>query len=304
MAPPTRPQPPRRGALRWRALLLLPALASPAWAHDTWFAPLPPGPHGETLLALGTGAQFPRQETALDRALLAASGCQQPGGTALPLQWQAYRDDATVLRVPGTGAAPGGNAARRPLNCWLQARPLSITLDDAVVALYLDEIRAAPAVRTRWAALQARGVRWQEQYTKHARIVMAVPASGTTGADTRAAHAGAGPTDPDTGLPASPAPALDLQPAMPPAALRAGDTLRVQLLRDGQPLADAAVVLRNDLSPLALWHRSDAQGWVQLRLPLAARWLLSTVDLRPSASTPDAWESRFVSLSIETLPRR
>jgi hypothetical protein len=37
-------------------------------------------------------------------------------------------------------------------------------------------------------------------------------------------------------------------------------------------------------------------------LPLAARWLLSGVDLRPSAIDPDGWDSRFVSLHIETLP--
>lgn len=287
-------------ARQWPALLL--ALAGPVLAHDTWFAPLPAGPQGEVLLALGTGAQFPRQETALDQALLQASGCRQPDGRTQPLQWVAYRDEATVLRVPVPDAPAGSSRAAhtkpavQPLDCWLQARPLSITLDDAVVGLYLDEIRAAPAVRARWAALQARGVRWQERYTKHARIVALPPAPAAA-----ASAAPATPGDDDT---AGPGPALDLRPEMPATALRAGDSLRVQLLRDGLPLAGAAVVLRNDLNPLPLWHSSDAQGWLQLRLPLAARWLLSSVDLRPSDTQPDAWDSRFVSLTIETLPRR
>jgi hypothetical protein len=99
-------------------------------------------------------------------------------------------------------------------------------------------------------------------------------------------------------------PGLDLQADMPGAALRTGDTLRVRLLRDGQPLPGLPLALRNDQSPLTLWHRSDADGWVTAMLPLAARWLLSGVDLRPSAIDPDGWDSRFVSLHLETLPRR
>ena len=275
--PPTTPR-------RWPAALLL-AVAGSAAAHDTWFAPLPGDGPGSTLLALGTGAQFPRQETALDRGLLQASACQQPGGPATPLHWVAYREDATVLRA----SRPGGPGKR--MQCWLQAKPLAVTLDDAVAALYLDEIRAAPALRTRWAGLRARGVRWQEQYTKHARIVLPGDAgSGDAGAD----------APPDGAA----VPGLDLQPAMPTTPLRAGDLLRVQLLRDGQPLAGLPVVLRNDLSPLPLWHRSDAQGWVTLALPLAARWLLSAVDLRPSTAQADAWDSRFASLTFDTGPRR
>ncbi len=269
----------------WLAALLL-ALAGHAAAHDTWFAPLPPGPQGEPLLALGTGERFPQQQTPLDKDLVQASGCQAPGAAApqagAPLRWVAYRPEAVVLRPD----APTSAGTR--LSCWLQARPLAIDLDDATVDLYLDEIRAGPAVRAHWAAQRARGVRWQEQYTKHARIELAGAVPGAAG---QAGQAGG-------------APALDLQADMPAAPLRAGDLLRVQLLRDGRPLAGLPLVLRNDLSPLALWQHSDDQGWVSLRLPLAARWLLSAVDLRPSDTQADAWDSHFVSLSIETLARR
>jgi hypothetical protein len=282
MTPP-RTSPRRR---RWLAPLLL-ALAGGVQAHDTWFAPQPPGPEGELVLALGTGERFPRQETALDKDLVQASGCQALGPGAAPtgpLQWMAYRPDAVLLRAQ----TPASNDTR--LSCWLQAMPLAITLDDRTVKLYLDEIRALPAVRTRWAALQARGVRWQERYVKHARIELPAAAPGAANA----------------GLPgqAGGAPGLDLQADMPAAPLRAGDALRVRLLRDGQPLAGLPLALRNDRSPLTLWHRSDADGWVTAVLPLAARWLLSGVDLRPSAVDADGWDSGFVSLHIETLPRR
>lgn len=286
MTPPTTAIRPARQR-RWLAPLLL-ALAGGAQAHDTWFAPLPPGPQGAVVLALGTGDRFPRQETPLDKDLVQASGCQALGGPGQPaaaaLRWVSYRPDAMVMR-----SAQSAQPHIRQ-SCWLQAQPLSATLDDATVTLYLDEIRALPAVRDRWAALMLRGVRWQERYVKHARIELpaAQPSAASAG---RAGQAGG-------------APGLDLQADMPAGPLHAGDTLRVQLLRDGQPLAGLPVVLRNDLSPLALWHRSDADGWITAVLPLAARWLLSGVDLRPSDTEPDGWDSRFVSLSIETMPRR
>lgn len=264
-------------------------VAASASGHDTWFATQPGTASGEVVLALGTGERFPKQETALDIALVQASGCKLPGAGVAPstadLQWLAYRDNAMLLR----SAQPVPSGAR--LSCWLQAKPLPLALDDAVVNIYLDEIRASPAVRAHWSALRARGVRWQEQYVKHARIELAAVAP--------AAHQAGPPGQPSEG-----GPGLDLQADMPAAALRAGDRLTVQLLRDGQPLAGLPLVLRNDLSPLPLWHRSDDQGRVTLTLPLAARWLLSGVDLRPSETRPDAWDSRFVSLAIETLPRR
>ncbi len=269
------------------ALLL--AMAGSAAAHDTWFAPLPPGAQGEFQLALGTGTRFPRQETPLDKDLVQASGCHSPGSAAVQppaaLQWVAYRSDSVVLR--SGQATPAGTRH----SCWLQAKPLAVSLDDHIVDIYLDEIHALPAVRARWAAMRARGVRWQEHYVKHARIEL-------TGAGALEANA--------TGLPGQSGgiPGLDLQADMPAGPLRAGDALRVRLLRDGQPLAGQPVVLRNDLSPLPLWFATDADGWIMLRLPLAARWLVNTVDLRPSDTQPDAWASRFASLTLQTLARR
>lgn len=280
---------------RWLAAALA-LLAGAAGAHDTWFTPVPGNGGGDTVLALGTGERFPQQQTALDIGLVQASGCQASGSAAsgsaasaavLPLQWQAYQDNATVLRTAGTVAAG------TRLSCWLQAKPLPLELDDALAKAYLDEVRASPTVRARWDALRARGVRWQEQYTKHARIELA-GAQGTAGASGTAGAPGW----------SIGGPGLDLQADMPAQPLRRGDSLQVQLLRDGQPLAGLVLALRNDLSPLTLWHQTDAQGRATLRLPLAARWLLSGVDLRPSETRPDAWDSRFVSLAIETLPQR
>lgn len=281
-----------RSCLAATALAATLGAALPAAAHDTWFSRLPPTARGETVLALGTGNQFPAYEVAVPLTQLQASGCRGEGVRAAPLRWVADRPNALLLRsarpVPATAS----------LSCWVQLVPIDIEIDDATVDNYLAEINALPAVRQRWAALRARGVRWQETYVKHARIQVTGEGAG------EAAPAGSAPaedaalTAPVDGL------GMDLRIEHGAAPLRAGDTLRVQLLRDGQPLAGLPVELRSDPGAHSLWRQTDADGRIALPLPLAAHWLLRGVDLRPSATHPDRWDSRFLTWAFEVLPRR
>ncbi len=266
------------------ALACLLAACGTALAHDSWFAPLPPSDRGEALFAFGTGNQFPVQEVTIPLAQLRSTGCISEGLRPTPMRWVSDQPTAVVLRsarpVPATAA----------LTCWAQLKPIEIEIDNATVDIYLKEVNATPAVRERWAALRARGVRWQETYTKHARVEVN-PAEGTSplngGADAVAIE----------GL------GLDLR-IESPQPLRAGDTLRAQLLRDGKPLPGLPVELRSNLSPIGFWRITDAEGRLQMPVPLAARWLLRAVDLQASAAKADAWDSRFVTLAFEALPRR
>jgi hypothetical protein len=260
--------------MRRRALgLLCAVLAGPAAAHDTWFALQPPTDRGEAVLALGTGNQFPQQEVPVALQQLQASGCRGEGQREAPLRWVADRPTALLLR----SARPVPAAVA--LTCWAQLVPIDIQIDDATVEVYLKEINATPAVRERWAALRARGVRWQETYVKHARIEID--------------GAAAAPAAPVAGL------GMDVRLETTQRPLRAGDTLRFQVLRDGAPLAGLPVELRSDLSPLGIWRQTDAEGRVELTVPLAARWILRGTDPRPAAQDPDRWESRFVTLAFE-----
>jgi hypothetical protein len=275
--------------------LALLAAALPARAHDTWWAPQADTERGERVLALGTGNRFPVQDSTIPLQQVAQSGCvADDARRTWPLRWMADRPDALLLRttrpVPATVA----------LSCWAQMTPVEVRIDKPeVVATYLAEIHATPAVRARWATLQAQGQPWLETFTKHARTeltpALAAAAPGTGVAVTHVAS-GTGPT------PAIPGLGLDVQ-LDSPRPLRAGDTLRAQVLRDGQPLAGQAIELRSDLSPLGLWRTTDAQGRFEITLPLAARWLLRGVDLRPSAQNPAQWDSRFLTLAFEVLPR-
>ena len=109
-------------------------------------------------------------------------------------------------------------------------------------------------MRQAWAEQQRRGRRWTERYTKHARIELPDAA-------------GRLPAASPSGM------ALDLLLLGAPRALRAGDTVDFQLLRDGQPLAGQALELHGEHGALGFWRRSDAEGRVRFTLPLAGRWV-------------------------------
>lgn len=247
--------------------------AAPAAAHDTWFQPLDAGPDGARTLALGTGNQFPVQETPIGAEYLVAAACRSASGDRLPLQAHAATDHALLLRTPP--AAEG-------LSCWAQSQPFEITLAPKLVEVYLKEIAAPATVRAAWADMRSRGIAWTERYAKHARIEL-------PGAAPRVAAA--------SGM------ALEALPLGEVSAWRVGDTARFQVLRDGQPLPALAVEFRHERAPVGVWRRTDAQGRVELRLPLAGRWVLRGTDLRAVPDAAGRWDSRFVTLAFEVAAR-
>ncbi len=115
--------------MRPLAWLLL-CLAASAQAHDTWFERQAGGPP-----VLGTGQQFPKQETGIDPQYLVRQACTAG-------------------------------------SCWAQTTAFELVLAPDKVALYLDEVRPDVALMKAWQAMQSRGLPWQERYAKHARIVL------------------------------------------------------------------------------------------------------------------------------------
>lgn len=247
-------------------LLGLALFAQGVGAHDTWFEPRPAEVPGEVLLALGTGDRFPVQEFTLTMDQLQRSGCTGADGVPQPLR--PVRDTPRALLLAASG-----------VHCWAQTVPLEIELQPALVAVYLKEINAPPAVHAAWADQQRRGVGWKERYAKHARITL----------------------QPGTAMPAAPL-ALDIRMDPVPAAAAPGE-LGFQVLRDGVPLPGLAVELRSEHSALGFWKRTDADGRVRFTVPLAGRWVLRGTELRASDTRPDTWESRFVTLAFE-LPQK
>lgn len=248
----------RKPVLLFAALLA----AAAASAHDTWFERLDAG-GPVPLLALGTGNQFPAQETGIEARYIVASGCRA-ARLVTSLQPAQLAEHALQLR-----ATPGAST------CWLQTAPFSVTLAPDKIALYLREVNPNAAQRTQWAELQRRGLPWRERYVKHARIEL-----------------GDAPS-------AAPAP-LGLDIVIEHAeAIEPGQTFAARVLRDGRPLAGQAVELRSEDSPLGIWRRSDEQGRLTMPAPAAGRWLLRAVDLRLSTDEPDTWDSRFATTAFQ-----
>jgi hypothetical protein len=116
--------------MKTAAALLLAAACSGALAHDSWFERRADGS-----LALGTGQQFPKQETLIDPGYITQQGCDAAG-------------------------------------CWAQTTTFELDLAPDKIALYLDEVRPPQAVVDAWASMRTRGLPWHERYAKHARIVL------------------------------------------------------------------------------------------------------------------------------------
>ena len=252
-------------------MVMAASLSCCAWgaaAHDTWFEPLPPSRAGERHLALATGDRFPTQEFAIDPRYLVRQGCRgtSPGSVGT-MRAQRTTDTALVLRAPVSART-----------CWAQLTPFELTLEADKVPVYLKEINASAELRATWAAMEARGLAWKETYTKHARINLG--------------EVSAMSAEP-SGM------AVDMLLLSAPGPLRVRDTVVVQVLRDGLPLAGFNVEWRSELSPVGIWRQTDDYGRVALQLPLAGRWILRGTDLAPSTSRPDEWESRFVTLAFE-----
>jgi hypothetical protein len=267
-------------AAAWGAALC----ALPAHAHDTWFAPLPADAPGSVALALGTGNQFPVQESGIGMQYLLYSGCRgEPGSAPLTLQRTADAPTALQLRVRTDSG--------RPLTCWAQTSSFEVELGDDKIALYLREIQAPPEVRDAWAQMRARGVKWKERYTKHARIEL------NLGAGARSSEPVA-----SAGVPVNMA--MDMLLESPQRTPKRGESMQFRVLRNGQPLADFPVELRGDRIALGIWRKTDAEGRVRFPAPLAGRWVLRGTELRLSEREPDTWESRFATLAFEIEDER
>jgi hypothetical protein len=243
-----------------------------AAAHDTWFEAQAATESGEAVFALGTGNQFPALETAVRLDGMVSAGCGDTAGRSVPLRWMA--DQPTRLLMRSTRPLPANTA----LSCVARLAPAQISIDDATVELYFAEAQPPQAVRDHWKQLRDKGVRWQETYTKVARIMMNGNwASGDTsrGLDVRVEN---------------------IQPV-----LRVGDTLEIQVLFNGKPLAGQMMEMRNDFSRFGLWRKSDEQGHISFPLPLAARWLLRGINLRPAVADNQRWESDFLTVALEVV---
>ena len=267
----------------FRRLLLIAAtlnallFSAAALAHDTWFRALP-ADGGAPLLALGTGARFPVQESGIGVEYLARQGCSIQAAAA----GASARTTQPVQRLKPLRNVANALLLRGPVqaqSCWVQLLPLDIELAPDKVQIYLREVQADPALRAAWADIQQRGLPWKERYTKHARIDFGPSA--------------AQPVPIGKGMEMS----MDI--VREPSD---DSSLNFRVFRDGQPLPGLAVEWVSDNVAVGIWRRSDAEGRVKVPALPAGSWVVRAIDLRLSTAEPDHWDSRFVTLAFE-VPR-
>ena len=107
-------------SLRAAIGIALAALAGSAWAHDTWFAPVAATKPGEIQLMLGTGNQYPIQESALAFEHVEKTGCRAADGKAVTMASVSARraERSCMVRKPGLSFRSCRPAASRILSQW------------------------------------------------------------------------------------------------------------------------------------------------------------------------------------------
>lgn len=257
------------------ALLCLLA-AGTANAHDTWLLSRTVAPEsGNWTFDLTSGMAFPTLESAIavDRVAVAhyrsAENTQDiaPGissGHSLVFQTNAGK--------PGTGTA------------WVSLKPRQLELEASKIGEYLDEIGASAALRA--TVKQQAGRRWREVYTKHAKTFTSSTASQAT-------------TDRSWSQPTQQT--LEIVPDVNPAQLKAGDTLKVHVLKHGKPFAGFVVGIVGEKNTSISFQTTDANGRVAFAIPGQGRWMLRGTDLRAAAKPDIEWESDFTTLTFDVL---
>ena len=248
------------------------ALCASAFAHDTWLSPSTYSARtGQAItFDLTSGMEFPTLDAAVKPERVANAGFRLGSETG---ELKGFAPAPNALRFEHSFSSPG------VATLWLQLAPKDIELTDDDVAHYLEEARAPDEVQRAWAAQKGRE-KWKELYTKCAKtcVIVGDPANSLSWKQ-------------PVGL------ALEFVPVTTPAELSVNTSAKFTLLRNGKPLANAAVALHSEGDAGPRFEKTDAEGVVTFQLEKAGPTMLATVHLRPpTAGKP--WQSEFSTLTF------
>ena len=250
------------------------AVAGTCFAHDTWLSPSSYSAKiGEPItFDLTSGMEFPKLDSAIKPERVHQARWRVGSGEGALTEFKAAEHALRIERsFPAQGVA----------TLWMQLKPKDIELSDEDVAHYLEEIRAPEEVQSAWAE-QKGTEKWKELYTKCAKTIVEV-----------------GRADDDRSWAEPVGLQLEFVPLTAPGEMAVGQRARFKLLREGKPLADAAVALHVEGDSGPRYETADAEGVVTFALEQAGPSMLATVDLHPP--TPGKpWESVFSTITFQT----
>lgn len=257
------------------AILFLASAGSTA--HETWLLPDDFSPAAGSLVEfqMSSGMGFPAKGSAItpDRVVDAS-----------------LANNLSIHALDPQRATDGGLSlqalAKEGLNCvWVQLRPRILEIPDHDdIKHYLEEIGAGDSVWQHWNAEKDEDL-WKESYSKLARTYLRASASGAT---------------PDCTATASKS-RFEILPLQDPTQLRAGGSLDLRVLFDGEPISGQSVaVVREGDQPQPLLS-SDEKGLLKVQTTGIGRYMVYATHLRAIDRDNFNWESDFVTLTFEVL---
>jgi uncharacterized GH25 family protein len=248
--------------------------ACPAPAHDLWLIPPDAAAAGKAVTVRAvSGSDFPKGDHAPDPAAFTKRLLVKPDGFAAELDAAGMEAGAGLLRF--TPDAPGVYAAA------VRTAPKLITLDAAAFNEYLvsDGLPHIYRLRAKEKTLDRPG---RERYSKSPKVLIRVGDGGK-----------GDPTRP-VGLP------LEIVPLRDPFGVKPGDALKVRVLFEGKPLAEANLGWAHpgggELPAGTV--RADERG--EALVPVARAGLMTirlTHMTRPNAADYE-WESFWTTLTF------
>jgi len=248
-------------------------LAADLAAHDTWLLPnslrVPVG--RRTVLSLTSGEAFPADDFAINPRRVRRASVRLAGAMAA---LAPPRTAPLSLRYEWTPRSPG------IAGLAVELAPKTLTLPPEKVEEYFKDINASEAVRAAWDSVPLPR-QWRESYSKHAASFVRV---GNPGADSSWRE--------PLGM------EFEIVPETDPTSLRAGQALRVRVIRGGAPRPNLEVGLQHEGDSHVSFTTTDAAGRASMIVPRTGRWLVNVTDLRRTRATGLEWESDFATLTI------
>jgi hypothetical protein len=254
--------------------VILGAVAPLAAAHETWLLPkdfTPPA--GQSLeFTLTSGMGFPSLGSGVDRRRITEARLIQDGDTQalVPVGGSAGALELSAIPYAGVACA------------WVNLQPRILEIEaDEDVEHYLEEIGAPESIWSAWR--ESKGTTaWRESYAKLARTYLI----------------GSGEGDPEPCWDESTGTRFDILPMADPTALAPGDTLELQVLLDGEPLAGQSIgLVREGEDPRTLQRSNDA-GRVTVTVDGEGEHMIYATNLRRASTDDYAWESNFITLTF------
>ncbi len=265
--------------MRRRVFLLGLALvvAAGAAAHDTWLVPAAfRVTAGQPVkVALNTSEDFPTSDGAPTPDRVERFEAVTAGGRAEVTGYRVEEKSLVADITPGPGLTLVAAVTK----------PRLIVLEEKDFNTYISEEGLETIVAARAARAES-FTTGRERYSKVTKLALC--AEGEPAGERRFRQA--------LGL------RLEIVPLTNPCGLRAGDTLVVQVLFEGRPLADVWVgagTTGTHGHHFPYRQRTDADGRAVVRLDRAGPWFVRALHMVPSTEFEDAnWQSWFSTLTF------